>query len=77
MTGRTMIGLLTVTGIRPGEAYRLNRTTSIWTPPTLVIADTKFGKTRPLPLHPSTVDAMRAYAQARDQASARLGDGSL
>jgi integrase/recombinase XerD len=62
----TLIGLLAVTGMRVGEAIRLDRTDFDPDSGVLTIRDTKFGKTRRIPLHPSTTDALVAYSQLRD-----------
>jgi integrase/recombinase XerD len=68
MTWRTLIGLLAVTGMRQGEACRLKRDDVDLDAGTLVIADSKFGKSRQVFLHPSATVALRAYEQARNQA---------
>jgi integrase/recombinase XerD len=67
-TWRTLIGLLAVTGMRQGEACRLERDDADLEAGTLVIADAKFGKSRQVFLHPTAVAALRAYEQARDRA---------
>lgn len=67
-TWRTLIGLLAVTGMRQGEACRLERDDADLEAGTLVIANSKFGKSRQVFLHPTAVAALRAYEQARDQA---------
>ena len=67
-TWRTLIGLLTVTGMRQGEACCLGRGDADLDAGTLVIADSKFGKSRLVFLHPATAAALRAYAKARDEA---------
>ena len=56
-TVRTLIGLLASTGIRIGEALRLTTADVRFdaTPPHLYIHETKFGKSRNVVLHPSTV----------------------
>lgn len=46
-TRQTLIGLLAVTGMRQGEARRLSRDDVDLDAGTLVIADSKFGKSRP------------------------------
>ena len=66
-TWRTLIGLLAVTGMRQGEACRLERGDADLEAGTLVIADSKFGKSRQVFLHPTAVAALRAYEQARDR----------
>jgi integrase/recombinase XerD len=67
-TWRTLIGLLAVTGMRQGEACRLLRDDADLGDGTLVIRDSKFGKSRLVFLHPTTVAALRSYEQARDRA---------
>ncbi len=70
-TYSTLIGLLAVTGMRIGEAIALNRTDIDWDNK-LLVGESKFGKSRELLLHPTTLDALRAYAKIRDQAFANL-----
>jgi integrase/recombinase XerD len=67
VTYETLIGLLAATGMRVGEAIRLDRSDIDWTDGVLVIRESKFGKTRELPLHPSSVDALACYARYRDE----------
>lgn len=66
-TWRTLIGLLAVTGMRQGEACRLERDEVDLESGTLVIADSKFGKSRLVFLHPTAITALRAYERARDR----------
>jgi integrase len=66
-TYRTLIGLLAVTGMRIGEAIRLDHSDVDFKTELILIRDTKFGKTRELPLHPSTVAALRRYQSRRDR----------
>jgi integrase/recombinase XerD len=66
-TYRCLIGLLAVTGIRVGEAIRLDRGDVDWDGAELTVERSKFGKSRPVPLHPTTVAALAAYAAHRDQ----------
>jgi integrase/recombinase XerD len=66
-TWRTLIGLLAVTGMRQGEACRLERDDVDLEAGTLVIRDSKFGKSRQVFLHPTAVAALRAYERARDR----------
>lgn len=66
-TVATLIGLLASTGLRAGEAMRL-RLADVdldADPPRLQVLETKFRKSRLVPLHPSTADALRTYAEAR------------
>lgn len=64
-TFQTLIGLLAVTGMRAGEAIRVDLTDLDFDAGTLTVRNTKFGKTRLLPLHPSTVDELRTYLTLR------------
>jgi integrase len=66
-TWQTLIGLLTVTGMRKSEACHLDRDHVDLDAAMLVITDAKFGKARQLFLHPTTVAALRRYQQAREQ----------
>jgi integrase len=67
-TYQTLIGLLAVTGMRVGEAIRLDRDDlDADHDGRLTVRDSKFGKSRLVPLHPTTVAALRAYLQARDR----------
>jgi integrase len=63
----TLIGLLASTGLRIGEAIRLTiadvRLESV--PSFLHIRETKFHKSRLVPLHPSTADQLRHYVDMR------------
>ena len=59
----TMLGLIAATGLRISEALAL-RLDDI-TPSGLVIRQTKFRKSRLVPLHPSTRQALEAYLVAR------------
>ena len=53
--------------MRVGEAVRLDRDDVDLDQGLLTIRNSKFGKSRQLPLHPSTVEALAAYARRRDQ----------
>jgi len=66
-TYRTLIGLLAVTGMRVGEAIRLDHDDVDLEHGVLTVRATKFGKSRELPLHASTVLALRRYTQLRDR----------
>jgi integrase len=76
-TMRTLIGLLAVTGMRPGEALRLDRDDVDLQHGRLIVRNTKFGKSRQLPLHPSTVAALREYLQLRDELKPRPATSAL
>jgi integrase len=66
-TYRTLIGLLVVTGMRVGEALALDRDQMDAVEGVLTVRDTKFGKSRELPVHASTVDVLRAYLRRGDR----------
>src|SRR5262249_18340207 len=72
-TYQTLIGLLAVTGMRVGEAIRLDRPDADLDAGVLTICQSKFGKSRLVPLHPTTVDALRGYLRLRDQLHPRPG----
>ncbi len=61
-----LFGLLVVTGMRLGEALHLRTEDMDWSEGVLTIRDTKFGKSRLVPLHPSTRKVLAAYAKRRD-----------
>jgi integrase len=65
-TYRTLLGLLAVTGMRVGEAIALDRDDVDPRERRLAIREAKHA-TRQLPLHPSTAEALDAYARRRDQ----------
>ncbi len=66
-TMRTLIGLLAVTGIRVGEAIRLDHNDIDLANRLLIVRDTKFGKSREVALHPTTITALRSYLARRDR----------
>jgi integrase/recombinase XerD len=66
-TLNTLIGLLATAGLRVGEGIRLDREDVDWHRRLLVIRETKFGKSREVPLHDSTLEALHAYARLRDR----------
>jgi integrase/recombinase XerD len=66
-TYEALVGLLKVTGARVSELINLDREDVDWDEGVLVIRYTKFGKCRELALHPSTVGALKAYSQVRDE----------
>lgn len=66
-TYQTLIGLLAVTGMRVGEAINLNRQDFDVRNGTLIVRDTKFGKTRELPLHPTTTASLKRYLASRNR----------
>lgn len=67
ITFQTLVGLLAVTGLRIGEALQLDRDDVDLAEGVLTIRLTKFGKSREVPLHASTVNALAAYNRERDR----------
>ncbi len=65
-TYETLVGLLAATGLRIGEALRLDRGELDWLEGVLIVRRSKFGKSRQVPLTPSTLEALEAYARRRD-----------
>ena len=66
-TYATLIGVLACTGLRISQALHLTRTDVDLGRGTLTIRETKFRKTRLVPLHPTAVKALQTYATARDR----------
>jgi len=65
-TYTTLFGLLLVTGMRVNEALGLDRLDVDLKLGIVHIRRTKFGKSRYVPVHPSTVEALKKYAESRD-----------
>jgi integrase len=63
---QTLIGLLAVTGMRPGEALALDRHDVDLRHGTVHVRAGKQKKQREVPLHPTTIRALRDYARLRD-----------
>jgi integrase/recombinase XerD len=63
----TLFGLLVATGMRVNEALGLDRPDVDLKLGILHIRRTKFGKSRYVPVHPSTVEALKKYAEVRDR----------
>jgi integrase len=66
-TFQTMIGLLAATGMRVGEAIALRRADTDLVEGVITVRNTKFNKSRELPLDPTTMEALGAYAAIRDR----------
>jgi site-specific recombinase XerD len=64
-TYATLFGLLASTGLRISEALALTPTDVDLLGAALTVRKTKFRKSRLVPLHPTTVAALRRYADAR------------
>jgi integrase/recombinase XerD len=65
-TFETLIGLMAVTGLRAGEALGLDRAAVDLQDGALHVRHGKHGKQRELPLHETTIRALRDYSQLRD-----------
>jgi len=66
-TYSTLFGLLAVTGLRVNEALGLDCRDVDFDQGILTIRRAKFGKSRLVPLHPSTRNALVGYAETRDR----------
>ena len=66
-TFSTLIGLLHVTGMRIGEVLHLDRDDVDLAQQVIVVRDSKFRKSREVPIHQSTVRALGDYARQRDE----------
>lgn len=64
-TYEALIGLLVVTGMRIGEAIRLDRADVSLADGLVAIRESKFGKSRELVIHPTTVTVLRRYLRRR------------
>lgn len=71
-TLHTLFGLLAVTGMRVGEAAALRRRDVNWEDRVLTIRGGKFGKSRTVPVHVTTMKVLREYSSRRDR---HLRDG--
>jgi len=67
ITYRTLIGLLAVSGMRVGEAIGLDRSDVDHGDALVRVINSKFGKSREVPLDASAMRALGAYSQRRDQ----------
>lgn len=66
-TYHCLFGLLSVTGLRIGEALALSVDDVELDQGILTLRSTKFGKSRQVPLHPTSVAVMADYRRRRDQ----------
>jgi len=63
----TLLGLLAATGMRVGEALALDDADVDWNRSLLTVRHAKFQKSRLVPVHASTLAALRAYVACRDR----------
>jgi len=66
-TYSTLFGLLAVTGMRLGEATGLDRQEVDLDQDLLRVRQTKFNKSRWVPIHPTTRERLQRYRRLRDQ----------
>ena len=74
LRGRTLhcfFGLIASSGLRFSEAFLLQRDDVDLDVGVLTIRQTKFGKSRIVPLHPTTTEALARYATERDVSPVR------
>ena len=64
-----MLGLIAATGLRVSEAIAL-RPGDVWLDGVLHIRETKFRKSRLVPLHPTVADALGRYLKKRRRIAA-------
>ena len=72
----TLIGLLAATGMRIGEALRLKQGDVDWNEGVIRIGESKFLKSRLIPVHPTTLEKLRAYDRKRGCFLITQGRGS-
>ena len=70
-TTQTLIGLMAVTGIRIGEAIGLDRDDIDRHQQLIRVIDGKFGKSREVAVHETTITALDRYAELRDRVCPR------
>lgn len=76
-TYHTLVGLLAASGLRIGEAIKLDRSDVDWAQGVLRIRESKFGKTRLVPLHASSMQALSDHARLRDELQPRSDEPSF
>jgi integrase/recombinase XerD len=76
-TYQTLIGLLAVTGMRIGEAIALDHADFDRQDGLLLVRSGKFGKSRQLPLHDTTIDALDGYLRLRDRLCREIRTSAL
>lgn len=64
---QALLGLLACTGMRVSEAIALRRMDVVLDDALLVVRETKFHKSRLVPVHPSAVRELRRYMALRDR----------
>jgi integrase len=64
---RTVFALMACTGMRPSEALALTDADVSWKARVLTVRDSKYGRSRLVPLHPSAVASLQRYRAERDR----------
>lgn len=62
-----IFGLLAVSGMRSGEVLNLRSEDIDWNEGIITVRNTKFGKSRLVPLHSSTIKALKTFVRHRDR----------
>ena len=70
-TYKTLLGLVAVTGMRVGEAIALDQDDFDRRRRLLTVRKSKFGKSREVPLHGTTIAALERYQRERDRLAPR------
>lgn len=76
-TIETLIGLLAATGLRIGEALALDHNDIEFLNSVLIVRNAKFGKSREVLLHSSTLAALQTYIDRRDELCKRKATSSV
>ena len=77
LTYATILGLLSVTGMRSSEVVRLDRDDIDLQQGLITIRNTKFNKSRLVACHDTTCQALNAYAVRRDRICPRIGSAAF
>lgn len=77
ITLHAIVGLAASTGLRVGEVVRLDRTDVSLETGVLTLRRSKFAKDRLVPVHPSTLEALRRYASVRDARYSQSGSAAF
>lgn len=76
-TYETLFGLLAASGIRVGEAIKLDRSDIDWGDAVVRVRQSKFGKSRFVPLRPNALEALDSYIGRRAQFRPQPGNDSF
>lgn len=77
ITLHAIVGLAASTGLRIGEIVRLDRADVHLETGVLTLRRSKFAKDRLVPVHPSTLEALRRYASVRDARYSQSGSAAF